>query len=122
VDEEHFRALPMASYATKNWVRHAQFEDVALQIQDYLAYLFDPQKPHFRPQILLRGVRYFNPTLYNPFQVGKKPVEVTPIFFAAICGFSGLARHHIMMHSPDVNAKSDPQGLSSAWSIDLRTR
>ena len=110
MDEEHFRALPMASYATKNWVRHAQFEDVALQIQDFLAYLFDPQKPHFRPQILLRGVRFFNPTLYTRFS--EKPVEVTPIFFVTICGFSRLARHHIMMHSPDVNAKSGPFGLS----------
>jgi len=41
-DEQRFGALPLASYATKNWFRHTQFEDVASQIQDSLTYLFTP--------------------------------------------------------------------------------
>ena len=106
-DEEHFRALPLASYATTNWVRHAQFEDVASQIQDSLAYLFNPQKPHFRPRILLQGVKHLN--VMGP---GDKPDEVTPLCFVAVCGFSGLARHLIMMHALDVNAKSAPLDIS----------
>ena len=38
--------------------------------------------------------------------------EVTPLSFVAMCGFSGLARHLIMMHAPDVNARSAPGGTS----------
>jgi len=109
-DEEHFRAPPLASYATTNWVRHAQFEDVASRIQDSLAYLFNPQKSHFRPRILLRGVEYFKPEYFKDPR--DKPDEVTPLCFAAICGFSGLARHLIMMHAPDLNATSDPGDFS----------
>ena len=108
-DEEHFRALPLASYATTNWVRHAQFEHVASQIQDPLSYLFDPQKPHFRPRILLEGVEHFTPPYLKD---SEEPDEVTPLSFVALCGFSGLARHLIMMHGPDVNAKHAHGGLS----------
>src|SRR5260221_176807 len=104
-DDERFEPLPLASYAAKNWVRHAQFEDVASRIQDSLAYLFDPQKPHFRPRILLRSVldvssRY--PTFFD-----ENPHKLTPMFLAAFCGFSGLVKHLIVTHAPDVNAKCD---------------
>ena len=44
-DEEHFRAPPLASYATTNWVRHAQFEDVASRIQDSLL-IYSTPKSH----------------------------------------------------------------------------
>ena len=108
-DEENFQALPLASYAIENWVRHAQFEDVASRIQDSLAHLFDPQKSHFRPRILLLGINYFHPQFSKD---GTTPGEVTPLCFAATCGFSVLASHLIMMHSSDVNAKFEPDGLS----------
>jgi len=58
-DIERVRELPLVSYATENWVSHTKFEDVASRIQDTLAYLFDPKKPHFMPPILFRGVEKF---------------------------------------------------------------
>ena len=109
-DEEDFRALPLASYAIENWVRHAQFEDVASRIKDSLAHLFDPQKSHFRPRILLQGIKYFRPRFQ--FSMYGTPDEVTPLFFVATCGFSVLGNHLIMTHSSDVNAKSEPGGFS----------
>ena len=109
-DEERFRALPLASYATDNWVRHAQFEDVASRIQDSLAYLFDPQKPHFKPRILLPGVEHIKPRFFGTS--GDNPDELTPLCFVAACGFSGLVRHLIRTHALDVNAKSYPYGIS----------
>ena len=97
--EEH----PLASYAILNWVKHTKFGDVASRIQDTLAYLFDPKKPHFRPRILLRGVKNFY--LMNPLPFQHDPDNVTPLFLAAYCGFSLLANHLITMHALDVNAK-----------------
>jgi hypothetical protein len=47
-DEESLETLPLASYAIENWVMHAEFEDVASQIQDSMDDLFNPNKPHFR--------------------------------------------------------------------------
>jgi len=117
-DDGRFKSLPLASYASNNWVWHAQFEDVASRIQDTLGYLFDPQKPHFRPRILLRGVQ----TSTHPAFFDEKPDELTPLFLAAFCGFSGLVKHLIVTHAPDVNAKggswSPLHGASSRGQVD----
>jgi len=108
-DEKDFMALPLASYATRNWVRHARFGDVASRIQDSLTYLFNPQMPLFRSPILLRSFINFR-DLYPMCFV--EPDEVPPLSAAAFWGFSGLARHLIMMHAADVNAKCAKHGLS----------
>ena len=101
-DDEGFRALPLASYATDSWSRHTQFGDVASRIQDSLACLFNPQKPHFRPQILLQSIMDF----FDPYLICfSQPDKITPLSFVAFCGFSGLARHLIEMHALDVNQK-----------------
>ena len=102
-NDERFKSLPLASYASDNWVRHAQFGDVASRIQDTLAYLFDPKNPHFKPRKLLRGVQ--NIYSRRPAFFGEKPDELTPLLLAAFCGFSGLIKHLIVTHAPDVNAK-----------------
>jgi len=101
-DEQRFQTFPLASYATENWFSHTRFEDVASQIQDSLTYLFTPQKPPFQSRILLQSVEVFLPVRLMCFD---KPDEITPLSAAAFCGFSEFARHLIMMHAPDVNAK-----------------
>jgi hypothetical protein len=42
-NREHF---PLANYAAKHWVAHAQFEDVASCVKDGMRTLFDPDKHH----------------------------------------------------------------------------
>jgi hypothetical protein len=105
-DEESFRALPLGSYAIDHWARHARFGDVASRIEDSLAYLFDPKMPYFKPQILLqcvRGMRDAYPQ--HPGFLSNEPDKETPLFLAAFCGFSGLAKHLIINHALDVNAE-----------------
>ena len=66
-DIEHVRGLPLAPYATGNWVWHTKFADVASRIQDSHAYLFILKRPHFRPRTLLQDVKNFHltwPTLF----------------------------------------------------------
>ena len=108
-DDEGFRALPLASYATESWIRHTQFGNVPSRIQDSLFYLFNPQKPHFRPRILLRSIKDLFSSYLMCFD---EPYEISPLSFAAFCGFSGLARHLIEMHAADVNAKCAHHGRS----------
>jgi len=110
-DEEHFWAFPLASYATTNWVRHTQFEDVASRIQDSLTYLFNPQMPLFRSPILLRSF-IASPSCYPVCFSDNELDEVPPLSAAAYVGFSALARHLITMHEADVNAKCAKHGLS----------
>jgi len=105
-DEERFRALPLGSYAIEHWVKHALFEDVASRIEDSLAYLFDPKMPCFKPRILLQclsGMRGVYPI--QPLFFSHEPDKLSPLFLAAFCGFSGLAKHLIVTHAPDVNAE-----------------
>ena len=120
-DDKRSEAFPLASYAVGNWVRHAQFEDVASRIQDSLAYLFNPKEPHFRPRILLQGVL----EVFSAWPVffDDNPDKLTPLFLAAFCGFSGLVKHLIVTHAPDVNARccddwSTLHGASSSGQVD----
>jgi hypothetical protein len=94
---------PLASYAIVNWVNHTKFEGAASRIQDTLTFLFDPTKPHFRPRILLRGVMNFYLVSPHPFHNG--PDTMSSLSLAALCGFSWLAEHLIIMHALNVNAK-----------------
>ncbi len=122
-DEERFGALPLASYAMGHWARHAQFEDVAPQIQDSLAYLFDPKMPYFKPQILLRCMDSMH-DIYpmQPVFFSDEPDKLTPLFLAAFCGFSGLAKHLIITHAQDVNAKCGGGDLSPLHEVSVYGR
>ena len=107
-DEKQFRALPLGSYAMDYWDRHARFEDVASRIEDSLAYLFDPTMSYFKPRILVRCFTGKRGNVYpynEPGFFSSEADKVTPLFLAAFCGFSGLAKHLIITHAPDVNAE-----------------
>jgi ankyrin repeat protein len=42
--------------------------------------------------------------IYN-LAVHSAPLTRTPLYYAALCGFSGLAKHLVTVHAEDVNAK-----------------
>jgi len=103
-DEEGCRALPLRSYAVEHWARHARFDDVALRIQDSLAYLFDPKMPYFKPGILLQCVEGMHDVYPRPLSsYTMESDKETPLLLAAFCGFSGLVEHLIVTHALDVN-------------------
>ena len=105
-NESDFGALPLGSYATEHWVRHARFRNVASRIEDSLAHLFDPGMPYFKPQILLRCMKGMGDVYpVQPMFLFDEPDRVTPLFLAAFCGFSGLVKRLIMTHAPDVNTE-----------------
>ena len=97
-DEERLAGFPLASYAARNWVDHAKFENVASQVQDAMEELFNPTKPHLRTWIQIHNVVEFQSE-----QIDECPsIE---LYYAAFCGFGGLAKHLIITHGLDVNAK-----------------
>jgi len=106
-DEKQFGAVPLGSYAMEHWGKHAQFEDVASRIEDSLAYLFNPKMPYFKPRILVRCFMGMPDTVHTcePAFFSDEPDKLTPLFLAAYCGFSGLAKHLIITHALDVNAE-----------------
>ena len=101
MDEENFETIPLTSYAAQNWWTHARFEDVELRIQDSLMYLFNPKKPRHR--------RWFsdNAACVLPSELVQDRDDTTPLYCAVFCGLSMLAKHLIVTHAEDVNAKCD---------------
>jgi hypothetical protein len=97
-DQGRLRALPLAPYAIQNWMVHARYEDVELRIQDSLIYLFNAEKPHFRPWFMRSATLRAHRQLYVP-------EKVTPLYCAAFWDLSKLAKHLIVTHAEDVNAK-----------------
>ena len=96
-DKERLAAFPLALYAAQNWVNHAQFGNVASQVQDGMEELFNPTKLHLRTWI----------QIHNVVECQSKPIDESrsiELYYAAFCGFSGLARHLIITHALDVNA------------------
>jgi len=105
-----------------HWASHARFEDVASRIEDSLVCLFDPKMPYFKPRILLRCIQDIH-HIY-PACFYDQSDNMTPLFLAAFCGFSGLAKHLIITHALDVNAGcvhdiTPLHGASSSRQVDL---
>jgi ankyrin repeat protein len=94
---DEIQDCPLASYAAQYWVDHAQFEDVASEIQHIMECLFDKDKPYFA---VWRRV-YDIDNSYR-FPVISQPV---PLYYAALCGFRHLAEHLVDAHPQDVNAR-----------------
>ena len=101
VDNERLATFPLALYAARNWVVHAKFENVASQVQEAMEDIFDPSKPHFLEWIRIHNVDDIHSNIGRLEESGIS----TPLFFVALCGFSGLARHLIITRALDVNAK-----------------
>ena len=99
---------PLAEYAARYWVTHAQFENVSMRLQKAMEYLFDSGQPHFSAWIELYDVdtgpqplSTFH--LYRPWNYQK--FGATPLYYAALCGFYDLAQYLIVKNLQDVNAE-----------------
>ena len=103
IDEIMIQNFPLAGYAAKHWIDHARYEDVALDIQDEMDWLFDRNKPYLSVWIWLHDVddgwrgydRSPHPT--QPNQV--------PLYYSALCGFHDLSKRLLGTHPGDVNAR-----------------
>ena len=102
VDKDIFS--PLARYAAGHWAKHAQFEDVASHLWEEMVILFDPNKPYFSAWTQVYNVDNERPTLdffrFKP----TKTSAATPLYYAALLGFRGLAEHLIHNDPQQVNA------------------
>ena len=103
VDEDHLEPFPLVSYAAQNWVRHAKYEDVAPRVQDAMKSLFDPRKPHFAAWVRVYDVdRHFS--RFNLRTYSRPATQEAALYYAAVCGFSGVA-DHLITHADNVIAE-----------------
>ena len=95
--------IPLAWYAAKHWVEHAQFEDVSSRIRDAMEYLFDEDKPHFAAWSHLELEPLLAPGWFW-FTQFPNPHE-GPLYCASRYGFYDLAKHLVIKHPEHVNAR-----------------
>jgi hypothetical protein len=102
-DSSNEKRFPLAGYAAEYWVRHAQFEDVVSRIKG-IEYLFDLDKPHFTAWCQLHDIDTHPSygTVFHRF-IGSKS-GATPLYYAALCGFSNLVGQLIVKYREHVNA------------------
>ena len=93
---------PLAKYAAKHWVDHAQFRNVSTSVADGMRRLFDLGKPHFAAWLRLHDIdrRWDNFVGYNSIIP-----RGSPLYYASLCGFRELAAHLVDEHPEHVNAR-----------------
>ena len=95
---------PLARYAAEYWARHAQYEDVVSRIKG-MEYLFDVDKPYFAAWCQLHDIdtRPSNSSALYSITY-KKSDSTSPLYYAALCGFSNLVEQLIVKHPEHVYA------------------
>ena len=94
-EDRSVNGSPLARYAARHWVAHAQFQNVSLRVQIAMERLFDPERRYFAAWLRLYDRdthKHIPPFTY--FVTGKKS-DGTPLYYAALCGFQGLVEHLI---------------------------
>jgi len=104
-DKKRLERFPLAFYAAQHWVDHAKFGDVTSQIQDAMERLFDPSKPYLASWAWIYDVdqRWVRRTIHSLAE-HPPPPGASALYYAALCGFAGLARHLVVARPEDVNA------------------
>jgi ankyrin repeat protein len=103
--DSNIKGSPLAEYAARHWVEHAQFENVASRVADGMKSLFDPDKPHFATWIGLYDL--------DSESSGRTPPEIpSPLYYSALCGFHSLARYIATKNPQLVNAIGGSYGFA----------
>jgi hypothetical protein len=95
---EHF---PLAPFVTRHGVDHGGYRNVSPHIQKVVWRLFDPGKPHFATWVWLYDIDH-DWTKHMSTIHPERP-EAISLYYAPLCGFSGLVKYPVTAHSPDVN-------------------
>src|SRR6202789_1888518 len=101
IDRDSIAQFPLAPYAARHWVDHAQFKNVYTHIQKVMWLLFDFTKPHFAAWVSLHDIDHH--WTGSMSTIHPNVPEAAPLYYASLCGFRGLVEHLIAAHSPDVN-------------------
>ena len=101
------QASPLAGYAARHWVAHAQDEKLRPSLRQAMEYLFDVDKPYFAAWLKLHDMDIFTlpESTFHWFTPSEKSkVSGTPLYYAALCGFQDLVEHLINNNPEQVDA------------------
>jgi ankyrin repeat protein len=108
VDEDFVEdQFPLALYAAQHWVDHARFENVSSHIREGMEELFDPSKPYFASWLQIHDIDTWpvhDSLLYQFASLSHKTLNsAIPLYYAALCGFHGVAEQLIIKHPQQVH-------------------
>jgi ankyrin repeat protein len=111
VNRKRLETLPLAFYAAQHGVDHAKYEDVASRIQEITQQLFNPSKPYFAAWTWIHDVDSdrVRDTIDALKERPTRP-EATALYYAVLCGFSGLTKYLIVTHAENVDVKCGNHG------------
>jgi ankyrin repeat protein len=104
-DKKRLSGFPLAFYAAEHWVDHAKIENVVSEIEDAMERLFDPTKQHLAAWNWIYDIFEQYQRSMDDLEEYPSPPDGTPLFYAALCGFSGLANYLINTHGEDIGAE-----------------
>ena len=102
ITEDNASEIPLAHYAARYWVDHAQFEDVSSHIQDVMEYFFNADKPHWAAWHRMYNIDDCRWLSFPPCPMIPSPVL---LYYAVLCGFYDLAEHLVVKNPEHVNAE-----------------
>jgi ankyrin repeat protein len=101
-------SLPLAQYAAEYWVNHARFLDVSSRIQEGMQSLFDPDKIHFAAWVQVHDIDDDSFSYDSP----RSPSKAVPLYYAALCGFHGLAKYLLAKYPDHIDVTDGRQGAA----------
>jgi hypothetical protein len=100
------KASPLDGYAAQYWVTHAQFGSVSLRLRSAMECMFNVDEPYFAGWLRLCNMDHHphdsSQALFD-FHA-HPPLEASPLYYAALCGFQDLVEHLIVKYPQHVNA------------------
>ena len=117
---DDLKNYPLAVYAAKHWVTHAQFEDVSPKIENEMKRLFEPSNHHVAVCVWI-----YDPTPdRRRFYRSERPSRssASPLHYAAFLGLRDVVEFLIVERTQDVNPsqKSVDAGQSVLKWIEAR--
>jgi ankyrin repeat protein len=98
------KSSPLAEYAAKHWVTHAQFQSVSSLLRKAMEYLFDSDKPYFAAWLQLYDIdKYSRRQTSFTLHTAHSRSGATPLYYAALCGFQDLVEHLVIKYPQHVN-------------------
>src|SRR5712671_1684521 len=105
IDKLRLKTLPLVFYAAHHCIAHAKHGDVILQVRDIMEELFNPNKPYLSGWVWIYDINDSYGRSINDLPEHRMEPKETALYYAALCGFNGLAEHLIVAHGEDVNVK-----------------
>ena len=111
VDKKRLARFPLVFYAAEHWVDHVKFENVTSQFQSMMERIFNPKMPYLAAWAWVHNIdRHSARNSINELPEHPRRPEATALYYAALCGFSVLAKYLIVTHAEDVNARGGTHG------------